>query len=66
MANTYKHGAYGEVTDSIAKSAIQAGTVAVYVGVAPVHLVPNYKDNEVVNLPKNLLTLLMLRKNRIF
>lgn len=51
MANTYKHGAYGELGTSIAKSAIQAGTVAVYVGTAPVHLVQGYKDANVINLP---------------
>ena len=51
MANTYKHGAYGELSSSIAKNATQAGTVAVYVGTAPVHLVQGYAEKEVVNLP---------------
>ncbi len=51
MANTYKHGAYAELGTSIAQNAVQAGTVAVYVGVAPVNLVPGYADAEVVNLP---------------
>lgn len=51
MANNYKHGAYGELGSSIAKNAIQAGTVAVYVGTAPVHLVQDYAEKEVVNLP---------------
>lgn len=51
MANTYKHGAYADLGTSIAKSAIQAGTVAVYVGIAPVHLVKGYADSECVNLP---------------
>ena len=50
MAN-YKHGAYGELDSSIAKNAIQAGTVAVYVGKAPVHLVQGYAENEIINLP---------------
>lgn len=51
MANVYKHGAYAELGTSIAQSAVQAGTVAVYVGVAPVNLVKGYADAEVVNLP---------------
>lgn len=51
MANVYKHGAYAELGTSIAQSAVQSGTVAVYVGVAPVNLVQGYADAEVVNLP---------------
>lgn len=51
MANVYKHGAYAELGTSIAQNAVQAGTVAVYVGVAPVNLVQGYADSEVVNLP---------------
>ena len=51
MANVYKHGAYAELGTSIAQNAVQAGTVAVYVGVAPVNLVQGYADAEVVNLP---------------
>ena len=51
MANVYKHGAYAELGTSIAQNAVQAGTVAVYVGVAPVNLVQGYADAQVVNLP---------------
>ena len=51
MANVYKHGAYAELGTSIAQSAVQSGTVAVYVGVAPVNLVQGYAEAEVVNLP---------------
>lgn len=51
MANTYKHGAYAELAQSVAQSAVQAGTVAVYVGVAPVNLVPGWANAGVVNLP---------------
>lgn len=51
MADTYKHGAYADLGTSIAQSAIQAGTVAVYVGVAPVHLVKGYEEANVVNNP---------------
>ncbi len=51
MANVYKHGAYAELETSIAQNAVQAGTVAVYVGVAPVNLVQGYADAEIVNLP---------------
>lgn len=51
MANTYLHGAFADLGDSVTKSAIQSGTVAVYVGVAPVNLVPDYAEAECVNLP---------------
>lgn len=35
----YKHGTYGEFAASIGDVATQAGTIAVYVGLAPVNLV---------------------------
>ena len=38
----YKHGAYGEFVESIGTIATQSGTVAVYVGLAPVNLVRGY------------------------
>lgn len=47
----YKHGAYANLGASVAQNATQAGTVALYVGLAPVHLVPGYADADVVNLP---------------
>lgn len=51
MANTYLYGAYGHLGDSVAQSAIQAGTVPIYVGTAPVNLVRGYKENNLVNFP---------------
>lgn len=39
----YKHGTYGEFADSIGAAATQSGTIAVYVGKAPVNLVRGYK-----------------------
>lgn len=54
MANTYLYGAYGHLGETIAQSATQAGTVPVYVGVAPINLVRSYKDVKGVNLPVKL------------
>lgn len=47
----YKHGMYGEYGDSIGQNATQTDTIAVYVGVAPVHLVRGWADKGVVNNP---------------
>ena len=51
MAN-YKHGTYGEFADSIGEVATQSGTVAVYVGAAPVNLTRDYAKR--VNTPVKL------------
>lgn len=51
MSLTYKHGTYGEFANSIAGVATQSGTLAVYVGTAPVNLVRGYADADVVNAP---------------
>jgi phage tail sheath protein FI len=51
MAAIYKHGTYGEFASSIGGTAAQSGTVAVYVGAAPVNLVRGYKAKDVVNMP---------------
>ena len=48
----YKHGTYGEFADSIGAVATQGGTVAVYVGTAPVNLVRGYAAS--VNAPVKL------------
>ena len=48
----YKHGTYGEFAASIGAVATQSGTVAVYVGIAPVNLVRNYEAY--VNAPVKL------------
>lgn len=48
----YKHGTFGEFADSIGALATQSGTVAVYVGIAPVNLVRGYA--QYVNTPVKL------------
>ena len=48
----YKHGTYGEFADSIGAVATQGGTVAVYVGAAPVNLIRGYAAR--VNSPVKL------------
>ena len=48
----YKHGTYGEFADSIGAVATQGGTVAVYVGAAPVNLIRGYAER--VNSPVKL------------
>lgn len=50
--SVYKHGTYGEFAASIGNTPTQSGTVAVYVGAAPVNLVRGYK--ELVNAPVKL------------
>ena len=62
MANSYQHGAFGLLGDSVAQSAIQAGTVPVYVGLAPVNLIKNYAENEIINLPVKLSNFLNSQK----
>lgn len=54
MANTYLYGAYGHLGETIAQSAVQAGTVPVYVGTAPIHLVRDYKAVKGINAPLKL------------
>lgn len=48
----YKHGTYGEFAESIGAVATQSGTLAVYVGIAPVNLVRGYE--QYVNNPVKL------------
>ena len=48
----YKHGTYGEFASSIGALATQSGTIAAYVGVAPVNLVRGYAAY--VNTPVKL------------
>lgn len=62
MANSYQHGSFGLLGDSVAQSAIQAGTVPVYVGLAPVNLIKNYAENEIINLPVKLSNFLNSQK----
>jgi hypothetical protein len=54
MATGYKHGTYGEVGKTQAQSAIQAGTIPVYFGTAPIHLVRGWADKGLVNKPVKL------------
>ena len=51
MASTYKHGTYGEFAESIGGVSTKSGTLAVYVGTAPVNLIQGYADADVVNAP---------------
>lgn len=47
----YQHGALGEIDNSKVASAIQASTVVVYVGTAPINLIRGYKDAGLINNP---------------
>ena len=47
----YKHGTYGEYVPSIGTIPATSGTVAVYVGTAPVNLVKGYKEKDLINRP---------------
>ena len=47
----YKHGAYGEITDSKVTNAAQADVVAAYIGTAPINLIRGYADANLVNMP---------------
>ena len=48
----YKHGTYGEFASSVGEVAAQSGTVAVFVGAAPVNLIRGYAER--VNAPVKL------------
>lgn len=48
---SYKHGTYGEMTNSKVQSSAQSSTVAAYVGTAPVNLVRGYANADVINTP---------------
>jgi hypothetical protein len=54
MANEYLYGAFGHIGDDVAQNATQAGTVPVYVGIAPVNLVRGYADAGIINTPVKL------------
>lgn len=57
MAQTYRHGTYGEFAASISGTAVQGNTVAVYVGTAPVNLIRGYTEKKIINMPVLLSTL---------
>ena len=54
MANEYLYGAYGHMGETVAQSAVQAGTTPVYIGTAPVNLVRGFADAGVINEPIKL------------
>ena len=56
----YKHGTYGEFAASVGDVATQSGTVAVYVGTAPVNLIRGYAER--VNTPVRLTNLSDVRR----
>lgn len=47
----YKHGTYGEFSPSIGAVPTDSGSIAVYVGTAPINLVRGYADKDLVNQP---------------
>ncbi|WP_339060087.1 hypothetical protein [Tepidibacillus marianensis] len=54
MPNEYSYGAFGHISDDVAQNATQAGTVPVYVGIAPVNLVRGYATAGIINTPVKL------------
>ena len=56
----YKHGTYGEFAASIGEVAQHSGTVAVYVGTAPVNLIRGYAER--VNAPVRLTSIADVRR----
>ena len=50
MANEYLYGAYGHIGETVAQSAVQAGTTPVYIGTAPVNLVRGFGKAGVINV----------------
>ena len=54
MANEYLYGAYGHIGETVAQSAVQAGSTPVYIGTAPVNLVRGFADAGVINEPIKL------------
>ena len=47
----YKHGAYGEITESKVTEIKQANVVAAYIGTAPINLIRGYAELDLVNMP---------------
>ena len=48
---SYKHGLYGELSGSKATNAAKAGSVAVYIGTAPINQISGYGEKALVNMP---------------
>lgn len=57
MADTYLHGAYGNLGESITQRVTASATVPVYFGTAPVGLVRGYGELDVVNVPVRISSL---------
>ena len=53
----YKHGAYGQLEESIVQRVVESATVPVYFGTAPVGLVRGYGEADVVNAPVRISSL---------
>ena len=48
---SYKHGLYGEIAGSKATNAAKAGSVAVYIGTAPINQISGYAEKGLINTP---------------
>ena len=62
MANEYLYGAYGHIGETVAQSAVQAGTTPVYIGTAPVNLVRGFGKAGVINAPIKITSLVDAQK----
>lgn len=57
MANEYLYGAYGKLGNTVARNAVQSGTVVVYFGLAPINLVRKFAEKNLINNPIKLTNL---------
>ena len=62
MANEYLYGAYGHIGETVAQSAVQAGTTPVYIGTAPVNLVRGFGEAGIINAPIKITSLVDAQK----
>jgi len=62
MANEYLYGAYGHIGETVAQSAVQAGTTPIYIGTAPVNLVRGFGEAGVINEPVKISNLIDAQK----
>lgn len=62
MANEYLYGAYGHIGETVAQSAVQAGTTPVYIGTAPVNLVRGFGKAGIINAPIKITSLVDAQK----
>jgi len=62
MANEYLYGAYGHIGETVAQSAVQAGTTPVYIGTAPVNLVRGFGEAGIINEPIKLTNMIDAQK----